>query len=150
MGIKVVATNRKANHSYKIIEKYESGIVLKGTEVKSIRNNKVSIKEAYVRVIRSELFVIGMSVSDYENSGYSNHDPNADRKLLMHRKEISKIKKMVEEKGRTLVPLRLYFKDGNAKLEFGLGQGKKLWDKRHDIKEKQLKRRIDRNIKDSK
>ena len=91
-----------------------------------------------------------MSISDYENSGYSNHDPNADRKLLMHRKEISKIKKMVEEKGRTLVPLRLYFKDGNAKLEFGLGQGKKLWDKRHDIKEKQLKRRIDRNIKDSK
>ena len=91
-----------------------------------------------------------MSISDFENSGYSNHETTADRKLLMQRREIYKIKKMVEEKGRTLVPLRLYFKNGNAKLEFGLGQGKKLWDKRHDIKEKQLKRRIDRNIKDNK
>ena len=147
MGIKVVATNRKATHNYKIIEKYESGIVLSGTEVKSIRNNKVSVKEAYVRIIRNELYVIGMNISDYENSGYSNHNPTSDRKLLMHKREILKIKKLVEEKGRTLVPLRLYFKDGKAKLEFGLGQGKKLWDKRHDIKNKETKRRIDRKIR---
>ena len=147
MGIKVVATNRKATHNYKIIEKYESGIVLSGTEVKSIRNNKVSVKEAYVRIIRNELYVIGMNISDYENSGYSNHNPTSDRKLLMHKREILKIKKLVEEKGRTLVPLRLYFKNGKAKLEFGLGQGKKLWDKRHDIKNKETKRRIDRNIR---
>ena len=147
MGIKVVATNRKATHNYKIIEKYESGIVLSGTEVKSIRNNKVSVKEAYVRIIRNELYVIGMNISDYENSGYSNHNPTSDRKLLMHKREILKIKKLVEEKGRTLVPLSLYFKNGKAKLEFGLGQGKKIWDKRHDIKNKETKRRIDRNIK---
>ena len=147
MGIKVVATNRKATHNYKIIEKYESGIVLLGTEVKSIRNNKVSVKEAYVRIIRNELYVIGMNISDYENSGYSNHNPTSDRKLLMHKREILKIKKLVEEKGRTLVPLRLYFKNGKAKLEFGLGQGKKLWDKRHDIKNKETKRRIDRKIR---
>ena len=147
MGIKVVATNRKATYNYKIIEKYESGIVLSGTEVKSIRNNKVSVKEAYVRIIRNELYVIGMNISDYENSGYSNHNPTSDRKLLMHKREILKIKKLVEEKGRTLVPLRLYFKDGKAKLEFGLGQGKKIWDKRHDIKNKEAKRRIDRNIR---
>ena len=147
MGIKVVATNRKATHNYKIIEKYESGIVLSGTEVKSIRNNKVSVKEAYVRIIRNEIYVIGMNISDYENSGYSNHNPTSDRKLLMHKREIFKIKKLVEEKGRTLVPLRLYFKNGKAKLEFGLGQGKKMWDKRHDIKNKEIKRTIDRNLK---
>ena len=147
MGIKVVATNRKATHVYKIIEKYESGLVLSGTEVKSIRNNKVSIKEAYVRIIRDELFVIGMNINDYENAGYAGHNPTADRKLLMHRSEITKIRKLVDEKGRTLVPLRLYFKNGKAKLEFGLGQGKKMWDKRHDIKNKEINRRIDRNIK---
>jgi len=147
MGIKVVATNRKANHNYKIIDKYESGIVLTGSEVKSIRNSKVSVKEAYIRIIRGELFVIGMNISSYENSGYCDHDPTSDRKLLMHKREIFKIKKSVEEKGKTLVPLRLYFKDGKVKLEFGLGQGKKLWDKRHDIKEKELKRNIDRKIR---
>ena len=147
MGIKVVAINRKATHDYKIIEKYESGIVLSGTEVKSIRNNKVRIKEAYVRLIRNELFVIGMNISDYKNSCHVKHNPTSDRKLLMHRQEIIKIKKLVDEKGKTLVPLKLYFKNGKAKLEFGLGEGKKMRDKRHDIKNKEVKRRIDRNIK---
>jgi len=147
MGIKVVATNRKATHEYKITDRYESGIVLSGTEVKSIRNNKVSIKEAYVRIIKNELFVIGMNISDYENSGYAGHNPTSDRKLLMHKQEIFKIKKLVDEKGKTLVPLRLYFKNGKAKLEFGLGQGKKMWDKRQDIKNKEVNRRIDKNIK---
>ena len=144
----IVATNRKANHNYKIIEKYEAGMVLSGSEVKSIRNNKVSIKEAYVRIFNNELFIIGMNISIYENSGYSGHDPTSDRKLLVHKREILKMKRFVEEKGRTLVPLKVYFKRGKAKLEFGLGQGKKLWDKRQDIKDKQLARRIDRNIKD--
>jgi len=148
MGIKVVATNRKANHNYNIIDKYESGIVLSGTEVKSLRNNKVSIKEAYVRIINDELYIIGMNISEYENSGYAEHNPTEDRKLLVHRTEIIKLRKSVEEKGRTLVPLKIYFKNGRAKLEFGLGKGKKLYDKRNDIKNKQLNRRIDRNIKD--
>ena len=148
MGIMIVATNRKANHNYKIIEKYEAGMVLTGSEVKSIRNNKVSIKEAYVRIFNNELFIIGMNISIYENSGYSGHDPTSDRKLLVHKREILKMKRFVEEKGRTLVPLKVYFKRGKAKLEFGLCQGKKMWDKRQDIKDKQLTRRIDRNIKD--
>ena len=148
MGIMIVATNRKANHNYKIIEKYEAGMVLTGSEVKSIRNNRVSIKEAYVRIFNNELFIIGMNISIYENSGYSSHDPTSDRKLLVHKREILKMKKFVEQKGRTLVPLKIYFKRGKAKLEFGLGQGKKIWDKRQDIKDKQLTRRIDRNIKD--
>ena len=147
MGIKVVATNRKATHDYTILERYESGIVLSGTEIKSIRNNKVSLKEAYVRIFSNEIFVIGMSISDYENAGYASHEPTADRKLLMHKKEILKIKRIVDEKGKTLIPLRLYFKKGKAKLEFGLGEGKKKWDKRHDIKDQETKRRIDRNLK---
>ena len=147
MGIKVVATNRKATHDYTILERYESGIVLLGTEIKSIRNNKVSLKEAYVRIFSNEIFVIGMSISDYENAGYASHEPTADRKLLMHKKEILKIKRIVDEKGKTLIPLRLYFKKGKAKLEFGLGEGKKKWDKRHDIKDQETKRRIDRNLK---
>ena len=148
MGIKVVATNRKATHDYSIIDKYESGMVLTGSEIKSIRNNRVTIKQAYVRIYSNELYIVGMNISDYENSGYASHEPDSDRKLLMHKREIIKIKKMVDEKGKTLVTLRLYLKNGKAKLEFGLGEGKKKWDKRRDIKDRETKRRIDRNLKD--
>lgn len=147
MGIKVVATNRKATHDYSIIDKYESGIVLTGSEIKSIRNSQVTIKQAYVKIFNNEIYIIGMNVNDYENAGYASHDPTADRKLLMHKREIYKIKKMVDEKGKTLIPLRLYLKNGKAKLEFGLGEGKKKWDKRRDIKDRETKRRIDRNLK---
>ena len=147
MGIKVVATNRKATHDYSIIDKYESGIVLTGSEIKSIRNSQVTIKQAYVKIFSNEIYIIGMNVNDYENAGYASHDPTADRKLLMHKREIYKIKKMVDEKGKTLIPLRLYLKNGKAKLEFGLGEGKKKWDKRRDIKDRETKRRIDRNLK---
>tara|TARA_B100000676_G_scaffold298142_1_gene340725 strand:- start:4029 stop:4481 length:453 start_codon:yes stop_codon:yes gene_type:complete len=147
MGIKVVATNRKATHDYSIIDKYESGIVLTGSEIKSIRNSQVTIKQAYVKIFSNEIYIIGMNVNDYENAGYASHEPTADRKLLMHKREIYKIKKMVDEKGKTLIPLRLYLKNGKAKLEFGLGEGKKKWDKRRDIKDRETKRRIDRNLK---
>ena len=147
MGIKVVATNRKATHDYSIIDKYESGIVLTGSEIKSIRNSQVTIKQAYVKIFNNEIYVIGMNVNDYVNAGYASHEPTADRKLLMHKREIYKIKKMVDEKGKTLIPLRLYLKNGKAKLEFGLGEGKKKWDKRRDIKDRETKRRIDRNLK---
>ncbi len=147
MGIKVVATNRKATHDYSIIDKYESGIVLTGSEIKSIRNSQVTIKQAYVKIFSNEIYVIGMNVNDYENAGYASHEPTADRKLLMHKREIYKIKKMVDEKGKALIPLRLYLKNGKAKLEFGLGEGKKKWDKRRDIKDRETKRRIDRNLK---
>jgi len=147
MGIKVVATNRKATHDYSIIDKYESGIVLTGSEIKSIRNSQVTIKQAYVKIFSNEIYIIGMNVNDYENAGYASHEPTADRKLLMHKREIYKIKKMVDEKGKALIPLRLYLKNGKAKLEFGLGEGKKKWDKRRDIKDRETKRRIDRNLK---
>tara|TARA_Y100001936_G_scaffold242264_1_gene279254 strand:+ start:432 stop:884 length:453 start_codon:yes stop_codon:yes gene_type:complete len=147
MGIKVVATNRKATHDYSIIDKYESGIVLTGSEIKSIRNSQVTIKQAYVKIFSNEIYIIGMNVNDYENAGYASHEPTADRKLLMHKREIYKIKKMVDEKGKTLIPLRLYLKNGKAKLEFGLGEGKKKWDKRRDIKDRETNRRIDRNLK---
>lgn len=149
MSIKIVATNRKANHNYKILDKFESGIVLHGTEVKSIRDSKASIKEAYIKVFNNELFIIGMNISEYKNSGYAHHEPTSDRKLLMHKKEILKLRTFIEEKGKTLIPLRMYFKKGLVKLEFGLAEGKKKWDKRHAIRDKELKRTIDRKIKES-
>ena len=150
MSVKVIATNRKAWHEYHILEKYEGGIVLHGSEVKAIREGKANIKESYVRFIENELFVIGMHIGKYSNEGYSTHTPVRDRKLLLHRKELSKMKKMVEEKGKTLIPLSIYFKGGNAKIEFGLAQGKKLWDKRKDKMEKDVDRQVDRAMKNYK
>ena len=147
MSIKVIATNRKARHEYNIIEKYEGGIVLNGSEVKAIREGKANIKEAYVRFSDNELFVIGMHIGKYSNEGYSTHTPVRDRKLLLHRKELSKLRKMVDEKGKTLIPLSIYFKGGNVKVEFGLAQGKKLWDKRKAKMEKDIDRQVDRALK---
>ena len=147
MSVKVIATNRKAWHEYHILEKYEGGIVLYGSEVKAIREGKANIKEAYVRFLENELFIIGMHIGKYSNEGYSTHTPVRDRKLLLHRKELSKMKKMVEEKGKTLIPLSIYFKGGNAKIEFGLAQGKKLWDKRKAKMEKDVDRQVDRAMK---
>ena len=147
MSIKVIATNRKARHEYHILDKYEGGIVLHGSEVKAIREGKANIKEAYVRFIENELFVIGMHIGKYSNEGYSTHTPVRDRKLLLHRKELSKMRKMVDEKGKTLIPLSIYFKGGNVKVEFGLAQGKKLWDKRKAKMEKDIDRQVDRALK---
>ena len=147
MSIKVIATNRKARHEYHIIEKYEGGIILHGSEVKAIREGKANIKEAYVRFTGNELFVIGMHIGKYSNEGYSTHSPVRDRKLLLHRKELSKLRKMVDEKGKTLIPLSIYLKRGNVKVEFGLAQGKKLWDKRKAKMEKDVNRQVDRALK---
>ena len=147
MSIKVIATNRKARHEYHIIEKYEGGIILHGSEVKAIREGKANIKEAYVRFSDNELFVVGMHIGKYSNEGYSTHTPVRDRKLLLHRKELSKLRKMVDEKGKTLIPLSIYFKGGNVKVEFGLAQGKKLWDKRKAKMEKDIDRQVDRALK---
>jgi len=147
MSIKVIATNRKARHEYHIIEKYEGGIMLLGSEVKAIREGKANIKEAYVRFTGNELFVIGMHIGKYSNEGYSTHSPIRDRKLLLHRKELSKMRKMVDEKGKTLIPLSIYLKRGNVKVEFGLAQGKKLWDKRKAKMEKDVNRQVDRALK---
>ena len=150
MSIKVIVTNRKAWHEYHILEKYEGGIVLYGSEVKAIREGKANIKEAYVRFIENELFVIGMHIGKYSNEGYSTHTPTRDRKLLLHKSELIKMRKMVDEKGKTLIPLSLYFKRGNVKVEFGLAQGKKLWDKRKVKMEKDVDRQVDRALKNFK
>ena len=147
MSIKVIVTNRKARHEYHILEKYEGGIVLHGSEVKAIREGKANIKEAYVRFSGKELFVIGMHIGKYSNEGYSTHTPVRDRKLLLHTKELKKMRKMVDEKGKTLIPLSIYFKGGNVKIEFGLAQGKKLWDKRKAKMEKDVNRQVDRALK---
>ena len=147
MSSKVIATNRKAWHEYHILEKYEGGLVLYGSEVKAIREGKVNIKEAYVRFIDNELFAVGMHIGKYSNEGYSTHSPTRDRKLLLHKKELLKIRKMVDEKGKTLIPLSLYLKGGRVKVEFGLAQGKKMWDKRKSKMEKDVKRQVDRAMK---
>ena len=147
MSSKVIATNRKAWHEYHILEKYEGGMVLYGSEVKAIREGKANIKEAYVRFIDNELFAVGMHIGKYSNEGYSTHSPIRDRKLLLHKRELSKIRKLVEEKGKTLIPLSLYLKNGRVKIEFGLAQGKKIWDKRKTKMEKDVKRQVDRAIK---
>ena len=148
MSIKVIVTNRKAWHEYHILDKYEGGIVLYGSEVKAIREGKANIKEAYVRFIENELFVIGMHIGKYSNEGYSTHTPVRDRKLLLHKKELLNLRKMVEEKGKTLIPLSMYLKGGRVKVEFGLAQGKKMWDKRKTKMEKDVKRQVDRAMKD--
>ena len=147
MSSKVIATNRKAWHEYHILEKYEGGMVLYGSEVKAIREGKANIKEAYVRFINNELFAVGMHIGKYSNEGYSTHSPIRDRKLLLHKKELQKIRKMVDEKGKTLIPLSLYLKGGRVKVEFGLAQGKKIWDKRKTKMEKDIKRQVDRAMK---
>ena len=148
MSVKVIVTNRKAWHEYHILDKYEGGIVLHGSEVKAIREGKANIKEAYVRFIGNELFVIGMHIGKYSNEGYSTHTSVRDRKLLLHKKELLNLRKMVDEKGKTLIPLSMYLKGGRVKVEFGLAQGKKMWDKRKTKMEKDVKRQVDRAMKD--
>ena len=147
MSIKIIATNRKARHEYHILDKFEGGIVLCGSEVKALREGKANIKEAYVRFTKNELYVIGMHIGQYSNTGYSSHSPVHDRKLLLHKKELLKLRRLVEEKGNTLIPLSMYFKGGRVKLEFGLAKGKKLWDKRKTKMEKDVSRQIDRELK---
>ena len=147
MSIKVIATNRKARHEYHILEKFEGGIVLKGSEVKALREGKANIKESYIRFVKTQLYVIGMHIGEYSNAGYSSHTPIRDRKLLLHKQELKKIQRIVEEKGKTLIPLSMYFKAGYVKVEFGLAQGKKLWDKRKNKMEKDVNRQIERELK---
>jgi SsrA-binding protein len=134
--IKLVANNKKAYHDYFIEEKYEAGIELYGTEVKSIRLGKCSIKEAYVNIDHGEAFIEGMSISPYEKGNIFNREQYRKRRLLLHKKEILKLAGQVQQKGYTLVPLQVYFKNGRVKIEIGLAKGKKLYDKRESIKKK--------------
>ena len=144
---KLVANNKKAYHDFFIDETYEAGIALHGTEVKSLRMGKCSIKEAFIRIENGEVFVYGMHVSPYEKGNIFNKDPMRVKKLLMHRYEINKLLGKIKEKGFTLVPLQVYFKNGKAKVEIGLARGKKLYDKRADIAKKDMKREAEKEFK---
>ena len=146
-AIKLVANNKKAYHDYFIDEKFECGIELFGTEVKSIRMGKCSIKEAFVRIENGEAFIYGMNVSPYEKGNIFNKDPLRVKKLLLHKAEIGKLAGKMAEKGYTLVPLQVYFKNGRVKVEVGVARGKKLYDKRQDIAKKDLRRETERQFK---
>ena len=144
---KLVANNKKAYHDYVIDETYEAGIVLHGTEVKSMRMGKCSVKESFIRIENGEMFVYGMHVSPYEKGNIFNKDPLRVKKLLLHKYEINKMAGKVAEKGYTLVPLQVYFKDGKVKVEVGLARGKKLYDKRADIAKKDMRREAEKEFK---
>jgi len=146
-GFKLVANNKKAYHDYFIEEKYEAGIALHGTEVKSLRMGKCSVKESFIRIENGEVFIYGMHVSPYEKGNIFNKDPLRVKKLLLHKQEINKLSGKIKEKGYTLVPLQVYFKDGLAKVEIGLAKGKKLYDKRQDIAKKDQKREAEKDFK---
>ena len=146
-AMKLVANNKKAYHDYFVEEKYEAGIVLHGTEVKSLRMGKCSIKEAFIRIENGEVFAYGMHVSPYEKGNIFNKDPLRVKKLLLHRQEINKLTGKVAEKGYTLVPLQVYFSNGRAKVEIGLAKGKKLYDKRQDIARKDQRREAEKEMK---
>ncbi|TQS74775.1 SsrA-binding protein SmpB [Ornithinibacillus gellani] len=145
---KVLAQNKKASHDYFIEETYEAGIVLQGTEIKSIRAGRVNLKDSHARINRGEVELINLHIAPYEQGNRFNHDPTRTRKLLLHRKEIDKLIGLTQQQGYALVPLRIYIKNGFAKVLIGLGKGKKKYDKREDLKQKQMKRDIDRALRD--
>ena len=145
--LKLVANNKKAYHDYFIEEKYEAGLVLHGTEVKSLRMGKCSIKEAFIRIENGEVFIYGMHISPYEKGNIFNKDPLRVRKLLFHKSQIQKLIGNSAEKGYTIVPLQVYFSNGRAKIEIGLAKGKKLYDKRQDIAKKDQKREAEKELK---
>ncbi len=146
-GTKTIAENRKARHEYFVLESFEAGIELVGTEVKSIRLGGVNLKDSWCTIDNGELFIKGMHISPYEKGNIFNRDPLRVRKLLMHRKEINKLFGTIKQDGLTLIPLSLYFKDSKVKVQLGLCKGKKLYDKRADAAKRDAKREIDRNIK---
>ena len=143
----VVSTNRKAFHEYHILETFEAGIQLRGSEVKSIREGKVNLKQAYILITKGEAWVRGCHISAYSHTGFEGHNPVRNRKLLLHKKEIYKITSKLAEKGLTAVPTKLYFKGGLIKLEFGLAKGKKLYDKRNTKKKRDIERDIQRAMR---
>ncbi|MGB1375779.1 MAG: SsrA-binding protein SmpB [Rhodothermales bacterium] len=144
-AVLVVTSNRKATHEYHIDDRVEAGLVLQGTEVKSVRAGKVNLQEAYCAVDKGEVWLLQCHIAPYSHGNRANHDPVRPRKLLLHRREIARLEKSAAQKGYTLVPLKMYFKRGRAKVEIGLGKGKKLYDKRADIAEKDMKRKLSRS-----
>lgn len=145
--IKVIVTNRKARHNYEITNSVEAGLVLVGSEVKSLRQGKASLSDAYARVQKGEVWVIGMHIAHYKEATTENHDPLRERKLLLHRQEIKKLTRQVEEKGVTLIPLKLYFKNNIVKLDLGIARGKRKYDKKEAIAQRDAKRDLEREQK---
>jgi SsrA-binding protein len=151
MSSKVEIKNKKAKFEFEFVETFTAGIQLFGTEIKSIRNNKASISEAYAVMVKNELFIRNMYIADYENGGHFNHESKRDRKLLLNKLELSKINKKIKNKGLTIVPTRLFISsNGWAKMNIAVAKGKKIYDKREDLKTKDIKREIDRKLKDYK
>ncbi|HBV86786.1 SsrA-binding protein SmpB [Desulfosporosinus sp.] len=147
-GIKVIAENRKAFHDYHIEDRVEAGIILTGTEIKSIRNGRVNLKDSYARLDNGEVWVHQMHISPYEQGNRYNHDPLRPRKLLLHRAEINKLIGKIQQQGLTLIPIKIYLKKGMAKVELAVGQGKKNYDKRQALAEREGKRDIERALRD--
>ena len=146
-GDRVVTTNRRAFHDFHIIESIEAGIVLTGTEIKSIRDGKATISEAYARVDNGELWLVGSNIAPYTHGNRANHEPDRPRKLLVHRRELDRLRASIEQKGLTLVPLRLHLKQGRAKLDIGIARGKKLYDKRTAEADRQSRRDVERALR---
>ena len=147
MVVKLIADNRKARHEYELLDRYEAGIVLTGTEVKSLRDGGASLQQAYADVRDGEAWLIGAHIAEYGQGNVANHEPDRDRKLLLHSKEIASLLGKVRERGLTLVPTRLYFKDGKVKVELALARGKEQRDKRRDIAKRDADRQIERALK---
>src|SRR5881392_3756802 len=146
-GEKLVVDNRRARHDYHLLERMEAGLVLTGTEVKSLRDGRASLQQAYADVRDGEVWLVGAHIATYDQGNIANHDPDRDRKLLLHRKEIASLIGKVRERGFTLVPTRLYFKDGRAKVELALARGKETRDKRRDLARREADRQIERALK---
>ncbi len=146
---KPIATNRRARHDYEILETVEAGIALRGTEVKSLRQGQITFKDSYATIRNTEAWLVGCHISPYSHGTDANHDPERDRKLLLHRREIERLTGKIAERGLTLVPLRLYFKEGRAKVELGLARGKKLHDKRSALREREVRREMDKAVRAS-
>lgn len=141
--VKLITSNRKARHDFSIEETFEAGIILQGTEVKSLRDGKANLQDAYCTVNGDEVYLLNLHINPYTHGNLFNHEPMRQRKLLLHRREIEKLEKATQQKGYTIVPLQLYFKNGKVKVEIGLARGKKLYDKRHDIAERDANRRME-------
>ena len=146
-GEKLIADNRRARHDYHLGDRVEAGVMLTGTEVKSLREGNTSLQRAYAEVHDGEAWLVGVHIPEYLQGNSANHDPDRERKLLLHRREIDRLYGQVREKGVTLVPTRMYFKDGRVKVEIAVGRGKELHDKRRDIADRDAKRQMDREIK---
>jgi SsrA-binding protein len=146
-GQQLIAENRRARHDYHLLDRFEAGLVLTGTEVKSLREGRASLANAYADVREGELWLVGAHIAEYEQGNVANHDPDRERKLLLHRGEISSLYGKVRERGLTLVPTRLYFKNGRVKVELALARGKEVRDKRRDLARREAERQIERSLK---